>query len=110
MISDGVDNYERQFDPNDPYVQAAINDSVRSGLIVYSMYWQNMGRANSSETQPTQARVCCKCTQATGGNSYWQGPETLFRSDHIRRPSAPTESPIRSQLRDAFNGKPEVKS
>ena len=44
MITDGVDNYERRYDPDDPYVDAAINDSVRAGMIVYSIYWKDMGR------------------------------------------------------------------
>src|ERR1700739_4877751 len=47
MVTDGVDNYERRFDPQDPYVEAAVNDSVRAGLVVYSIYWKDMGRANS---------------------------------------------------------------
>jgi len=38
MITDGVDNYNLRYDPEDPYVQAAIEDSVRSGLVVYSFY------------------------------------------------------------------------
>ena len=44
MVTDGVDNYNRRYDPEDPYVQAAINDSVRARLIVYSIYWTNAGR------------------------------------------------------------------
>ena len=34
MVTDGVDNYERRYDPEDPYVTTAINDSVRAGLVV----------------------------------------------------------------------------
>ena len=74
MITDGVDNYERRYDPDDPYVQAAINDSVRSGLVVYSIYWRDMGHFNSGwyETNAGQ-NLLLQVTQATGGNSYWQG-------------------------------------
>ena len=36
------------YDPEDPYVATAINDSVRAGLVVYSIYWKDMGRANNS--------------------------------------------------------------
>jgi len=74
MITDGVDNYERRFDPDDPYVQAAIKDSVRAGLVVYSIYWKNAGRFNSGwyETNAGQ-NLLLMVTQATGGNSYWEG-------------------------------------
>ena len=34
-----------RYDPEDPYVETAVNDSVRAGLIVYSIYWKDMGRA-----------------------------------------------------------------
>ena len=48
MVTDGVDNYNRQYDPEDPYVMSAINDSVRAGLVVFSIYWKDMGRANNT--------------------------------------------------------------
>ena len=74
MITDGVDNYERRYDPEDPYVDAAVNDSVRAGMIVYSIYWKDMGRFNSGwyETNAGQ-NLLLIVTQATGGNSYWEG-------------------------------------
>jgi hypothetical protein len=87
MITDGVDNYERRYDPEDPYVATAINDSVRAGLVVYSIYWKDMGRFNSGwyETNAGQ-NLLLMVTQATGGNSYWEG---------IGNPVAPaTEQPV----------------
>ena len=74
MVTDGVDNYNRRYDPNDPYVQAAIDDSVRAHLIVYSVYWTSSGRFDrtmygSNDGQNLLAQVA----EATGGNSYWQG-------------------------------------
>lgn len=74
MVTDGVDNYERRFDPEDPYVEAAINDSIRAGLVVYSIYWKDMGRFQSGwyETNAGQ-NLLLMVTQATGGNSYWEG-------------------------------------
>jgi len=74
MVTDGVDNYERRFDPEDPYVETAINDSVRAGLVVYSIYWKDLGRFNSGwyETNAGQ-NLLLMITQATGGNSYWEG-------------------------------------
>ena len=112
MITDGVDNYERRFDPDDPYVQTAIKDSVRAGLVVYSIYWRNTGRLNSTgyETNAGQ-NLLLLVTQATGGNSYWQGlgnPVSLqpFFQDLRRR--------LNTQYEVSFtapsNGKPQVES
>ena len=112
MVTDGVDNYERRFDPEDPYVEAAINDSVRAGLVVYSIYWKDMGRFNSGwyETNAGQ-NLLLMVTQATGGNSYWEGlgnPVSLqpYFQDLRRR--------LNNQYELSFTapskGKPEVES
>jgi hypothetical protein len=112
MVTDGVDNYERRFDPDDPYVQSAIKDSVRAGLVVYSIYWQNTGRINRTgyETNAGQ-NLLLLVTQATGGNSYWQGlgnPVSLqpFFQDLRRRLSNQYEV----RFTAPSNGKPEVES
>jgi hypothetical protein len=74
MVTDGVDNYEMRYDPEDPYVQAAINDSVRAHLIVYSIYWRNQGRFDRTGYAANDGQnLLAQLTQATGGNSYWQG-------------------------------------
>jgi hypothetical protein len=74
MVTDGVDYYNLRYDPDDPYLQAAINDSVRAKLTVYSIYWRNTGRVDRSmyETDAGQ-NLLTQVTQATGGNNYWQG-------------------------------------
>lgn len=74
MITDGVDYYDLRYDPEDPYLQAAINQSVRAHLVVYSIYWRNIGRVDRSgyETDAGQ-NLLAQLTQATGGNTYWQG-------------------------------------
>lgn len=112
MVTDGVDNYERRFDPEDPYVETAINDSVRAGLVVYSIYWKDTGRFNSGwyETNAGQ-NLLLMVTQATGGNSYWEGignPVSLtpYFQDLRRR--------LNNQYELSFtvpsNGKPEIAS
>jgi hypothetical protein len=74
MITDGIDYYNPRYDPNDPYMQAAITDSVRSGLVVYSIYWQNRGRFDRSQYGTDAGQnLLTQVTQATGGYSYWQG-------------------------------------
>lgn len=112
MITDGVDNYERRYDPEDPYVDAAINDSVRAGMIVYSIYWKDMGRFNSGwyETNAGQ-NLLLIVTQATGGYSYWEGignPVALqpYFQDLRRRLSNQYELNFTAPS----NGKPEVES
>ena len=74
MLTDGVDNYERRFDPDDPYVQAAITDSIRSGLVVYSIYWRDSGRFDRTNYgNDTGQNLLSLVTAATGGNDYWEG-------------------------------------
>jgi hypothetical protein len=74
MVTDGVDNYERRFDPEDPYVQAAITDSVRAGLVVYSIYWLNQGLADSTMyANNTGQSLLTEVTEATGGKNLWMG-------------------------------------
>jgi len=74
MISDGVDYYDPHYDPQDPYMQAAITDSVRSGLVIYSIYWQNQGRFDRTRYANFSGQnLLAQVTEATGGVSYWQG-------------------------------------
>ena len=74
MVTDGVDYYDLRYDPEDPYLQAAINDSVHARLTVYSIYWRNIGRLDS-RMGPTDAgqNLLTQLTEATGGTNYWQG-------------------------------------
>jgi hypothetical protein len=74
MVTDGVDNYERRFDPEDPYVLAAIDDSVSAGLVVHAIYWLNKGLAdNTRYANNTGQNLLVEVTDATGGKSLWQG-------------------------------------
>jgi hypothetical protein len=74
MVTDGVDGYQQHYDPNDPYVQATINNSVRAGLVVYSIYWMNKGRFDSTNYANNAGQnLLAEVTEATGGKSFWQG-------------------------------------
>jgi hypothetical protein len=74
MVTDGVDPYHMELDMEDPYLQAAIADSVRAGLVVYSIYWQDQGRASSSNYENFVGQdLLAEVTQATGGKSFWIG-------------------------------------
>jgi hypothetical protein len=74
MITDGVDYYNPRYDPEDPYMQAAINDAVRARLAVYSIYWQNQGRFDRTGYATSAGQnLLLEVAQATGGTSYWEG-------------------------------------
>jgi hypothetical protein len=74
MITDGVDPYNLRFDPENPYVQAAISDSIRAGLIVDSIYWHDLGRYDRGLYENNSGQsLLNQVTQVTGGKSYWQG-------------------------------------
>jgi len=75
MITDGVDlYYGRQYDPNDPYVQAAITDAQKAGIIVHSIFFRNTGRFDNSQwTEAGAQNYLLQVSQGTGGRAYWQG-------------------------------------
>jgi hypothetical protein len=110
MVTDGVDDYERRFDPEDPYVHAAINDATRARLVVYSIYWMSEGRMSGTEyANNTGQNLLEQVAQATGGKSFWQGmgnPVSFqpYFEELSRR--------FRNQYELAFtgplNGKPDV--
>jgi hypothetical protein len=73
-VTDGVDDYNRRYDPEDPYVQAAVEDSVRAHLIVYSIYWRDSGFADRTNYAAFSGQgLMAELTDATGGKSYWEG-------------------------------------
>ena len=74
MVTDGVDYYDPGFDLQDPYLQAAIEDSVRAHLVVYSIYWRNQGRFDRTGYATFSGQeLLAELTGATGGNDYWEG-------------------------------------
>jgi hypothetical protein len=74
MVTDGVDSYERQYDPEDPYVNAAINDATQARLVVYSIYWMNQGLADRTAYANSDGQnLLMQVTQATGGKGFWEG-------------------------------------
>jgi len=74
MVTNGVDSYNPRYDPEDPYLLAAIKDAVRAHLVVYSIYWTNTGFfARTGYAAFSGQSLLAQVTEATGGNSYWQG-------------------------------------
>jgi len=73
LLSDGVDPENRRFDPEDPYMESAIKDSVKAGLVIFAIYWHTgPGGENSVSADGGQSLLSELC-EATGGTSYWTG-------------------------------------
>ncbi len=73
-ITDGVDPYQVRFDPEDPYVRQAINDSIRAGVVVDAMYWHDMGIASRVGFVAGGGQsLLSLLTDSTGGVLYYQG-------------------------------------
>jgi hypothetical protein len=112
LITDGVDNYSVRFDPEDPYVAAAITDSVRAGLVVYAIYWRDRGRMDdfnyaSFDGQSLLAIV----TQATGGTSYWEGRgNPVSFKPYFDDIAWRLQNQYRLSFHSPLKGKPEVES
>jgi hypothetical protein len=43
MLTDGVDRYNAGGDLDDPYMEAAVHDALRRGVMVYSIYLSGAG-------------------------------------------------------------------
>ena len=74
VISDGFDPYNPRFDPEDPYLQSAINDSIRAGVVVNAIFWHDSGFASHTPWGTnTGQNLMSLLTDATGGYYYYQG-------------------------------------
>ncbi len=112
MITDGVDNYNPRFDPEDPYLHAAIDDALRAGLVVNSIYWTSRGSMdNTSAGSFAGQNLLQIVSESTGGISYWQGNGNPVNF-------APYLTELRHRLRNQYlltftaplNGKPSIKA
>jgi hypothetical protein len=76
MFTDGVDPNNPRFDPEDPYVLAAIKDAVQAHLVVYTIYWRSrqLGGEGSPIANGGQS-LLSELADATGGNNYWTGTD-----------------------------------
>jgi hypothetical protein len=112
MVTDGVDQYDRRYDPEDPYVAAAASDAVKAHLVVYAIYWMNRGRLDATRYENNAGQnLLLQVTEATGGRSFWEGlgnPVTFepYFEDLTRRLHSQYEVGFETQLK----GKPEVET
>ena len=74
MVTDGVDEYNLRYDPEDPYLLAAITESNRAHMVVFSIYFRDQGRLGSSRYETNAGQnYLFQVADATGGNVYWEG-------------------------------------
>lgn len=74
LISSGVDLYYHSWDMNDPYLNSAIQDAQRAGVIVYTIYWGDAHGVGRGPWNTTIAQgYLTQLTDQTGGESWFQG-------------------------------------
>ena len=73
MLTDGVDRYYGPAIEDDPYVDAACQDALKHGVMVYSIYLRGAGRygRGSWSTNIAQSRLI-QTGEETGGNAYFE--------------------------------------
>ncbi len=82
MVTNGEDPYYRSRDMQDPYVRAAITDSQKAGLLVYSIYFRDTGsRGFGSLGVLFGQSYLLKVAQETGGQAYTEAMTTPVSFD-----------------------------
>jgi len=73
MISDGIDRYYGS-GPSDPYVDTAIEQAQRAGIIIYSIYSPGVGHYGHSFWRINWGQnYLSQLSDETGGESYYLG-------------------------------------
>lgn len=75
MITNGVDPYNGSTSPlnqNSPYVQTAITDAQKAGVVVSSVYFADAGFRGGRGNFSGQSYLA-QVAEGTGGQSYYQG-------------------------------------
>ena len=74
LISSGIDPYYSSPDPQDPYLEKAINDARRAGILVHSIYFAEAGHIGHSYWRINWGQnYLSQLGDETGGEAYWQG-------------------------------------
>jgi len=74
MVSDGVDRYYGTGDLSDPYVDGAIADAQRAGIIVSAIYTPGAGHFGHSRWQSYWGQMyLAQVAERTGGEAYYIG-------------------------------------
>jgi hypothetical protein len=71
MVSDGIDRYYGSGDVQDPYLEAAIDDATRAGIVVYAIYNPGAGHFGHSYWQNYWGQIyLSRLAEETGGEGY----------------------------------------
>lgn len=74
MVTDGIDRYYGSGDLQDPYLQEAIDASVRSGVVVSAIYSPGLGHFGHSRWQTYWGQTyLSEIAEKTGGEMYYFG-------------------------------------
>jgi hypothetical protein len=74
MISDGIDPFWENADLNDPYVNSAIEDAQRAGIVVNAIYARASGHFGHTFWRITWGQnFLSELADATGGEAYFIG-------------------------------------
>jgi len=74
MFTDGVDRYYSSRITDDPYLDAAVHEALKRGVLVYSVYLRGAGLYGLGEWTTTMAQSrLIQVGQETGGYAYFQG-------------------------------------
>lgn len=107
MFTNGVEAYDSgRFDPNNLYVQHAIDESQRAGVIVYAIYVRDLGTAGLADAEANNGQnYLVQLTGATGGKVYYNG---TFSSPDFRPYLDDVKRKLDNQyeLRFTINAKP----
>ena len=92
--------------------RTAINDSVRAGLVVYSIYWHNRGGGDYDFDDANSGQsLLLEVSEATGGASYWQGDgEPVSLRPYFDDLSWRLQNQYRLSFTSPLKDKPEIRN
>jgi hypothetical protein len=74
MISDGIDRYYESADLQDPYLAQAVDDAVKSGILISAIYNPGAGHFAHSYWQSYWGQIyLSQLAERTGGEAYYIG-------------------------------------
>jgi len=74
MVTDGIDRYYGSGDLQDPYLDAAIDDADRAGVVVSAIYSPGVGHFSHSYWQSYWGQMyLSELAEKTGGEAYYIG-------------------------------------
>jgi len=106
LVTSGVDLYYQEPDMEDPYLNAAIDDAQRAGVIVYTIYWGDAHRVGRGPWSTTLSQgYLTRLTEQTGGQTWDEG---LWNPVDIQPFLAQLSARLNEQYRLTFanSGKP----